>query len=66
MILRHLKVKPLDSEAYLLEDLFEPFTDKQVDILREEMAAIEKEFNMTGSSTPVRIQDLRSTRMFRH
>ena len=56
--LRHLKVKPLDNEACLLEDLFEPLTDKQVDILREEMAAIDKEFNMNSSSTAVRIQDL--------
>ena len=65
IILRHLKVKPLDNEVYLLEDIFEPFTDKRVDILRKEMAAIDKEFNMTSSSTAVRIQD-RSTRMFNH
>ena len=42
----------------LLEDLFEPFTVKQVDILRKEMEAIDKEFNMTSSSLTVRIQDL--------
>ena len=54
----HLKVKPLDNEVYLLEDLFEPFTIKQVDILRKEMEAIDKEFNMTSSSLAVRIQDL--------
>ena len=48
ILLRHLKVKPLDNEAYLLEDLFEPFTIKQVDILRKEMEAIDKEFNMTS------------------
>ena len=47
-ILRHLKVKPLDNEVYLLEDLFEPFTDKQVDILQDEMVAIDKEFNMAA------------------
>ena len=57
ILLRHLKVKPLDNEVYLLEDLFEPFTIKQVDILRKEMEAIDKEFNMTSSLT-VRIQDL--------
>ena len=56
IILRHLQVKPL--EVYLLEDLFEPFTMKQVDILRKEMEAIDKEFNMTSSSLAVRIQDL--------
>ena len=44
IILRHLQVKPLDNEVYLLEDLFEPFTIKQVDILRKEMEAIDKEF----------------------
>ena len=54
VIMRHLKGKPLDNEVYLLEDIFEPFTDKQVDILRH---AIDKEFNMTSSSTAVRIQD---------
>ena len=43
IVLRHLKVKPLDNEVYLLEDLFE---------------AIDKEFNMTSSSLAVRIQDL--------
>ena len=58
ILLRHLKVKPLDNEVYLLEDLFEPFTIKQVDILRKEMEAIDKEFNMTSSSLAVRIQDL--------
>ena len=58
IILRHLQVKPLDNEVYLLEDLFEPFTIKQVDILRKEMEAIDKEFNMTSSSLAVRIQDL--------
>ena len=55
IILRHLKVKPLDNEVYLLEDIFEPFTGKQVDILRQEMAGIDKEFNM-ASRTAVRIQ----------
>ena len=55
IILRHLKMKPLGKEVYLLEDIFELFTDKQVDVLRQEMAAIDKEFNMT-SSTAVRIQ----------
>ena len=55
---RHLKVKPLDNEVYLLEDLFEPFTIKQVDILRKEMEAIDKEFNMTSSRLAVRVQDL--------
>ena len=50
--------EPLDNEVYLLEDIFEPFTDKQVDILRKEMAAIDKEFDMTSSSTAVRIQEL--------
>ena len=44
ILLRHLKVKPLDNEVCLLEDLFEPFTIKQVDILRKEMEAIDKEF----------------------
>ena len=34
------------------------FTIKQVDILRKEMEAIDKEFNMTSSSLAVRIQDL--------
>ena len=58
IILRHLKVKPLDNEVYLLEDIFEQFTDKQVDFLRKEMEAIDKEFNMTGSSTTVKVQDL--------
>ena len=58
ILLRHLQVKPLDNEVYLLEDLFEPFTIKQVDILRKEMEAIDKEFNMTSSSLAVRIQDL--------
>ena len=53
ILLRHLQVKPLDNEVYLWEDLFEPFTIKQVDILRKEMEAIDKEFNMTsqGRST---------------
>ena len=41
-----------------MEDLFEPFTIKQVDILRKEMEAIDKEFNMNSSSLAVRIQDL--------
>ena len=45
ILLRHLKVKPLDNEVYLLEDLFEPFTIKQVDILRKEMEAIDKKFD---------------------
>ena len=58
VIMRHLKVKPLDNEVYLLEDIFEPFTDKQVEILRQEMVAIDREFNMTSSSTSDRIQDL--------
>ena len=58
ILLRHLKVKPLDNEVYLLEDLFEPFTIKQVDILRKEMDAIDKEFNMTSSSLAFRVQDL--------
>ena len=58
IILRQLQVKPLDNEVYLLEDLFEPFTIKQVDILRKEMETIDKEFNMTSSSIAVRIQDL--------
>ena len=53
--MRHLRVKPLDNEVC---HIFEPFTDRQVDILRQEMAAIDKEFNMTSSSTAVRIQDL--------
>ena len=57
-LLRHLKVKPLDNEVCLLEELFEPFTIKQVDILRKDMEAIDKEFNMTSSSLAVRIQDL--------
>ena len=56
-LLRHLQVKPLDNEVYLLEDLFEPFTIKQVD-MRKEMEAIDKEFNMTSSSLAVGIQDL--------
>ena len=57
-------MKPLDNEVYLLEDLFEPFTIKQVDILRKEMEAIDKEFNMTSSSLAVRrpaVQQGRST-----
>ena len=58
ILLRHLQLKPLDNELYLLEDLFEPFTIKQVDILRKEMEAIDREFNMTSSSLAVRIQDL--------
>ena len=58
IVLRHLKVKPLDSEVYLLEDIFEPFTTKQVDFLRKEMEAIDREFNMTSSSCAVKIQDL--------
>ena len=58
ILLRHLQVKPLDNEVRLLEGLFEPFTIKQVDILRKEMEAIDKEFNMTSSSLAVRIQDL--------
>ena len=58
ILLRHLKVKPLDNEVYPLEDLFEPFAIKQVDILRKEMEAIDKEHNMTSSSLAVRIQDL--------
>ena len=62
ILLRHLKVKPLDNEVYILEDLFEPFTIKQVDILRKEMEAIDKEFNMTSSknSGPA-VQQGRST-----
>ena len=58
IILRHLKVKPLDNEVYLLEDIFEPFTNKEINILRKEMDAIDQEFNMTSSSTAVNIQDL--------
>ena len=58
ILLRHLQVKPLDNEVYLLEDLFEPFTVKQFDILRKKMEAIDKELNMTSSSLAVRIQDL--------
>ena len=58
ILLRHLQGKPLDNEVYLLEDLFEPFTIKQVDILRKEMEAIDKEFNMTSSSLAVRIHDV--------
>ena len=58
IILRHLKVKPLDNEVCLLEGSFEPFTNKQVDILRKKVEAIDKEFNMTSSSTAVRFQDL--------
>ena len=57
-LLRHLKVKQLDKEVYLLEDLFDPVTIKQVDILRKESEAIDKEFNMTSCSLAVRIQDL--------
>ena len=58
-----LQAKPLDDKVCLLEDLFEPFTIKQVDILRKEMEAIDKEFNMTSSSLAVRIpvQQRRST-----
>ena len=56
ILLRHLQVKPPDNEVYLLEDLFESFTIKQVDILRKEMEAIDKGFNMTSSSLAVRIQ----------
>ena len=62
MFLRHLKVKPLDNEVYLLEDLFEAFTIKQVDILRKEMEAIDKEFNMTSTILAVRIQDVQQGR----
>ena len=58
IILRHLKVKPLDNEVYLLENIFEPFTTQQFDLLRKEMEAIDKEFNMTSSSDAVKIQDL--------
>ena len=54
IILRHLKVKPLDNE----DDLFEPFTNQQVDLLRKEKEPIDKEFNMTSSSNAVKIQDL--------
>ena len=53
-----LEGEELDNEVYLLEDLVEPFTIKQVDIVRKEMEAIDKEFNMTSSSLAVRIQDL--------
>ena len=49
IILRHLKVKPLDNEVYLLEDVFEPFTIKQVDILRKETQAINQEVNQQQS-----------------
>ena len=61
ILLRHLQVKPLDNEVYLLEDLFEPFTIKQVDILRKEMEAIDKEFNMTSQNPRPAVQQGRST-----
>ena len=32
-----LSEAPLDKEAYLLEDIFEPFTNQQVDLLRKDM-----------------------------
>ena len=66
ILLRHLQVKPLDNEVYLLEDLFEPFTIKQVDILRKEMEAIDKEFNMTSSSLASESKTCRSIRTFNH
>ena len=47
---------PQTSRIWYLN--FEPFTIKQVDILRKETEAIDKEFNMTSSSLAVRIQDL--------
>ena len=37
IILRHLQVKPLDNEVYLLEDIFGPFSNQQIDLLRKEM-----------------------------
>ena len=43
---------------YLLEDIFKPFTNQQIDLLRKEMEAIDKEFHMTSSSDAVKIQDL--------
>ena len=45
IILRHLKVKPLDNEVHLLEDIFKPFTNQHIGLLRKEMEAIDKEFN---------------------
>ena len=50
-------MKPLDNEVYLLEDIFEPLSNQQVDLLRKGMDAIDKEFNMTSSSNAVKIQD---------
>ena len=52
IILRHLQVKPRDNEVYLLEDLFEPFTIKQVDILRKEMEAIDNDQQQSCSQNP--------------
>ena len=37
IILRHLRVKPLDNEVDLLKDIFEPFTNQQFDILRVDL-----------------------------
>ena len=42
----------------LLEDIFEPFTNQQIDLLRKEMEVIEKELNLTSSSNAVKVQDL--------
>ena len=44
--------------SYILTSSVRIFTIKQVDILRKEMEAIDKQFNMTSDSLAVRIQDL--------
>ena len=57
ILLRFLKAKPLDNEVFLLEDMFEPFSDSDISYIRSDLDKIDEEYNMTSTSTRVKNQD---------
>ena len=58
VLLRFLKVKPLDNEVFLLEDNFAPFSGSDMSHIRPELDKIDAEYNMTSASAHTKIEDL--------
>ena len=58
ILLRFLKVKPLDHEVFLLEDILDSFTDDDVSSIRSDLDQSHSEYSMTSSGTKATIQDL--------
>ena len=58
ILLRFLKVKPLDNEVFVLEDILDSFSEDDVSSIRSDLDKIDSEYNMTSSSTKVKTQDL--------